>query len=127
LSSLAQVYLFPGSPIYDAERGRSLYMQAIGSYPDQADYFILSTKLNLILSWAANEYGFKNAAASSRLLALAQNIVRGCNLPEAAKPQLQSMVDGVRSQLKLQSAGPSLFTSRLVGRCSRRRTRFSVE
>jgi hypothetical protein len=116
LSTLAQAYLFPGSKIFNANRGRALYRRAIDSYPSQADYYSLSTKLNLILVWTVNEHGFGNEAASAQLLREAQDIVRQCNLPTVAKTQLQALVDGVRTQLKLQGAGPSLFTSRIVGK-----------
>lgn len=116
LSELAQAYLFPGTNLYDGNHGRELYRRAIDSYPSKADYYVLNTKLNLILTWAVNEHGFGNEAASAQLLGEAQNIVRECNLPEAAKTTLQSLVDGIRTQLKLQGAGPSLFNSRLVGK-----------
>jgi hypothetical protein len=65
LSALAQVYLFPGSPLYAPEKGRALYWRAFNSYPNQTDYYTLTNKLNLILSWAANEHGFKNRNAST--------------------------------------------------------------
>jgi hypothetical protein len=116
LSALAQVYLFPGSPLFDPGRGRALYRRAIDSYPSAADYYVLNSKLNLILSWAANEHAFKNQAASAGLLSEAQTIVKECNLPDAAKTPLQALVDGVRAQLSFQGPGPSLFTSKLAGK-----------
>jgi hypothetical protein len=116
LSALAQVYLFPGTHLFDPNRGRALYRKAIDSYPSQADYYVLNTKLNLILIWAVNEHGFANEGASTKLLSEAQSIVLECNLPEAAKTPLQALIDGVRTQLKLQGTGPSLLTSRLIGK-----------
>jgi hypothetical protein len=116
LSSLAQVYLYPGSPLFDAPRGRALYRRAIESYSSRGDYYILNTKINLILYWAVNEHGFGNGAVSSQLLDEAQEIVRNCDLPEAAKTTLRSSVAGVEAQLKLQGAGPSLLSSRLAGK-----------
>ena len=77
---------------------------------------MLNTKLNLILAWAANEHGFGNEVASAQLLQEGQAIVRECNLPEAAKIPLQALIDGVQAQLKLQSSGPSLFHSRVIGK-----------
>jgi signal transduction histidine kinase len=55
LSALAQVYLSHGSPRFDLERGRALYSRAINSYPSQADYYVLNTKLNVILWWAGTQ------------------------------------------------------------------------
>jgi hypothetical protein len=117
LSTLAQVYLFPGSPLYNPAQGRALYWRAIDSYPSQADYYVLSNKLNLMLYWAANEQGFKNPAASADLLKTAGDIVRESVLPEGAKIPLQALVDSVRTQLSLQNLGPTLLApSKLVGK-----------
>jgi hypothetical protein len=119
LSALAQVYLYPGHRLSDPDKGRKVYWQAINSYPSQADYNILSNRLTLILGWAVNEQGFGNQAASAKLLKLADDVVRECLLPEAAKAQLQATLDGVRTQMSLRASGPSLFAyQKLAGKWS---------
>lgn len=116
-STLAQVYLFPGSRLLDPKKGRELYHLAFESYPVGDDYNVLNSKLNLILYWAANEQGFENQAGAQELLKLADDVVKRCTLPKNAKAPLQALVDGVRMQLSPQNQGPNVLSpAKLLGK-----------
>jgi hypothetical protein len=112
---LAQIYLLPKVTNYNKDKGRELYREAINSFPNQADYTTLNSKLTLILYWASSESGFGDSQEAATLLASAEHLVDECRLPDVAKNPLRRLVEDARTQLR-QSSGANLNdTSKWLG------------